>query len=187
MSPAACTRFLHNFTRLCLVWLALLPDPAAASTNPPPSADADCVEPGAPDTEFLLKLLDWIGEATDYPVTGLRDDLPAISFCRTGQTIAYEGHDMIVDRSLNAAYDALDKRIWLVLPWSAEDTRQVSILLHELVHHVQFQSRDWPCPQASEEEAYRLQHQWLAEHGLASGFNWFVIWMRARCPREVHP
>ena len=176
---------------LCLAIVAavLRPGPVAAASDPPPpvARSETCLITTTPDADLMRRLLGWIGQATDYDITGLLSDLPDIKFCKTGQVIRYEGSEMIVDRSLNAAYDAMTQQIWLVEPWTADDLRQRSVLLHELVHHVQFQSRDWPCPQASEEEAYRLQHSWLAEHGVASGFNWFVIRMRSRCPREVHP
>lgn len=51
--------------------------------------------------------------------------------------------------------------------WDAEDTRTVSFLLHELVHHAQYVSgKRYQCNNAKEWEAYRLQNEWLAEQGL---------------------
>lgn len=48
-----------------------------------------------------------------------------------------------------------------------EDTTQLSLLVHELVHYAQsYQSRSvWACPQAKEVEAYSLQNKWLEELG----------------------
>lgn len=51
--------------------------------------------------------------------------------------------------------------------WDESDTRTVSFLLHELVHHAQYVSgRKYPCNNAKEWEAYRLQNMWLQEQGL---------------------
>ncbi len=52
--------------------------------------------------------------------------------------------------------------------WAADEPKQVSLLLHELVHHVQlFAKRKYPCAEAKEYEAYTLQNQWLEEQGEA--------------------
>jgi hypothetical protein len=163
----------------------LAQEPDAETTAPAPFET--CIAPGQPSARLMRDLIDWIARHSTHDVSAVNSSLPAVTFCQTGEVIDYEGRHMVVDRSLNAAYDELARRIWLVLPWSAGNRWHVSILLHELVHDVQFQSRSWPCPQASEEEAYRLQHDWLAEQGIASGFNWFAIQMRARCPRDIHP
>ena len=166
--------------------LALAPQ-QTTSTQTAASSFETCTSPIQPAPALMHQLIGWIGQHTDYDVAAAQSDLPAVTFCKTGEVIDYEGRQMIVDRSLNAAYDEIDRRIWLVLPWSPDNARDVSVLLHELVHDVQFRARSWPCPQASEQEAYRLQHDWLAEQGVASGFNWFAIHMRARCPSDVHP
>jgi len=39
----------------------------------------------------------------------------------------------------------------------------------------------------AEWEAYKLQEAWLAEQGLASGFDWPQIFLLSRCPWDVHP
>lgn len=50
--------------------------------------------------------------------------------------------------------------------FDAEDSTQVSILVHELVHYAQsFAPRSWACGREKEEQAYGLQNQWLMEQG----------------------
>ena len=98
-------------------------------------------------------------------------DPPSIAFCEAGEIIRYEGKDLIVDAQLRAAYDLRRRRIFLVLPWRASDARDVSTLLHQLLHDIQFSSHPWPCKGQAEWEAYKLQEAWLAERGLASGFD----------------
>lgn len=50
--------------------------------------------------------------------------------------------------------------------WDEESIRSTSYLVHELVHHAQlFSTKHYACNKQKEYEAYRLQNQWLAEHG----------------------
>ncbi|MDX9690445.1 MAG: hypothetical protein EOM37_09205 [Proteobacteria bacterium] len=48
-----------------------------------------------------------------------------------------------------------------------EDSTQVSLLVHEMVHYAQSFRRTtvWSCPQEKEVEAYTLQNKWLEEQG----------------------
>jgi hypothetical protein len=163
---------------------AALP-PAPQGTAPRPAVDADC-PPDAPGA-LVRRLLGWLAAHSDYDTGRAAADPPEIRFCRSGEVIRYEGHDILVEPDLRAAFDLRARRIYLVLPWRADDPRNVSALLHELIHDVQFAARDWPCPQATEWEAYRLQAAWLEEQGIDPGFDWFGIHMRARCPGDVHP
>ena len=51
--------------------------------------------------------------------------------------------------------------------FDAEDTTQLSLLVHELVHYAQSMRRGgvWGCAQEKEVEAYQLQNKWLEEQG----------------------
>lgn len=50
--------------------------------------------------------------------------------------------------------------------WDAKDPRQVSLLVHEMVHYAQsFMHKNWACNDAKEQQAYRLQNKWLAQNG----------------------
>jgi hypothetical protein len=50
--------------------------------------------------------------------------------------------------------------------WKQEDPVQLSLLVHELVHHAQLYSgRHYPCAAAKEYEAYAVQNKWLEERG----------------------
>lgn len=67
--------------------------------------------------------------------------------------------------------------------WDPEDPMQVSLLVHELVHHAQYFSRGkWPCSNAKEEQAYTLQNKWLEMNGYAPFVN--VAWIKrvSSCP-----
>lgn len=134
-------------------------------------------------TELVAELLDWIVASTDY-APALPP--PEIVFCETGDCIPYETGTVIVGETLNGAYDRYNARIVLIRPWDVTDTRDQSILLHELVHHVQLGNRDFDCLAATELEAYRLQDAYLSQHGIASGFDWSQINLLSSCPPAAH-
>ena len=57
--------------------------------------------------------------------------------------------------------------IYLPETWNASNLRDVSDLLHELVHHVQRVNKvSVPCKAALERLAYDLQLRWLREQGV---------------------
>ncbi len=135
----------------------------------------------------IADLVKWIGDHTDYDVSKTLMEPPSVSFCDEGTELYYEGEMIIVDPMLRAAYDMRDRHIYLVRPWKVSSVRDLSALLHELVHDVQYLNREWPCKGKSEWEAYKLQDAWLSEQGLESEFNWLQIFMLSRCPRDIHP
>lgn len=50
--------------------------------------------------------------------------------------------------------------------WDPTDKEQLSLLVHELVHHAQlFAKRRYPCPDAREVDSYTIQNRWLASQG----------------------
>ncbi len=169
---------------LCAASPALALEPETACPVPPPAPLSDLPVV----TERLLDdLTGWIALHTGYDVSVTYRDPPLITFCDIGDTVTYEGREILVDEALRAAYDARDRHIHIVLPWTADDAFDRSVLLHELIHDVQLRNRDWECIGAPEWEAYKLQDMWLREHGVVHDFNWLVIYMLSRCPRDIHP
>ena len=84
-------------------------------------------------------------------------------------------------------YDPGTGTIALVRPWSPREAGDVSVLLHELVHHRQAALHHY-CPAAEEPLAYRLQEAWLAERGLPLDWPRLAIALAAGCtPHDIHP
>ena len=133
----------------------------------------------------LNKLIGWIALKTDYDLSSVYYDLPEIVFCEVGDFVDYEAEGLLVDDVLAAAYDLTRRRINLVKPWTAEDPHDLSVLLHEIVHAVQLDNREWPCLGAPEWEAYSLQALWLAEHGIVPHFDWDFIYVISLCPTDA--
>ncbi|MBI3419326.1 MAG: hypothetical protein HY053_04250 [Proteobacteria bacterium] len=66
--------------------------------------------------------------------------------------------------------------------WDPTDTRTISFLVHELVHHAQqYRGVAYACNNTKEWEAYRLQNLWLAERGLPPVVDDSWIAQMARC------
>ena len=132
-------------------------------------------------------LIGWLAIHTAYDLKLTYQLPPSVSFCVVGEIIAYEDHELIVEKELRAAFDYPHRRIFLVRPWSKDDLFDLSVLLHELIHDVQLHNRDWECAGAPELEAYRLQDKWLRSHGIAHAFDWKVILHLSKCSGENAP
>ena len=68
--------------------------------------------------------------------------------------------------------------------FDVEDSTQISLLVHELVHYAQAYKRNvvWTCPQAKEVEAYTIQNKWLEDQGHSPFVNASWISRAAACP-----
>lgn len=69
-------------------------------------------------------------------------------------------------RDVEALYDDASRTIYLPEGWSGNTPAEVSVLVHEMVHHLQnVAGLKFECPQAREKLAYAAQNQWLARSG----------------------
>jgi hypothetical protein len=65
-----------------------------------------------------------------------------------------------------ALYDTQRRTIYLHEHWSSRRPADVSVLVHELVHHLQnVADEKFMCPQEREKDAYKAQREWLALFG----------------------
>ena len=141
-----------------------------------------------PSLSLKVAMLKWIGANSEYDVTEIIAKPPTVAFCERGSTLVSEGEAVHFDDRLNGVYDPKTRRICLAEPWNAANVKNAGVLLHELVHHVQFQNRRWLCPKKTEWEAYKLQEAWLIENGATPDFNWLFILLSSSCtPRDFHP
>ena len=69
-------------------------------------------------------------------------------------------------RDAEALYDDSTRTIYLPEGWTGKTPAEVSVLVHEMVHHLQnMAGLKYECPQAREKPAYAAQNQWLAQSG----------------------
>lgn len=87
-----------------------------------------------------------------------------------------------------AFYQPFTATIYLPKTWRVGDLRDRSVLLHELVHHLQTANHiKASCMGALERQAYDLQFKWLRENGVAdpydfTGLDVLTVIIAGTCP-----
>ena len=139
-------------------------------------------QPGAiqPTQEMLTEIVKWLASNFDFPAIY---DHPIVELARPLKITAmrYKGvlpdrwrEDSIDDPAVHAAhqreviavYNDTTKTIVLPESWSGATPAELSILVHEMVHHLQNLAKlRYECPAAREKLAYRAQDQWLKRFG----------------------
>ena len=133
-----------------------------------------------------MSLMIWISQATGWAVP----DIPKYVFLSVPEMTktAYEcekpsienehicsmdDQDIIGSDALMkplALYDTRNETIMLPLTFDIDSPKDQSILLHELVHYIQWHNKLYPakydCRQHTEKEAYDLQEKFLLESGM---------------------
>jgi len=133
---------------------------------------------------LVLVLEDWLDAHSELK---RMDSLPEIKFIARQTAATQIGRADRHGGRTRGLYDEEARTIFLVRPWDATLAKDVSVLLHELVH-VRQTGHHFYCPGAQEEAAYRLQEQWLQERGLHANVNWIAVVLESGCtPNDIHP
>jgi hypothetical protein len=147
-----------------------------ASTPPPaikPERSASFVA-----EELLDEIGTWLVSQFDLPAVQER---PAIVLVSNAQLLAKRLHSSSSQgaaygttytdpgqRRAVALYDDALKSIFLADDWMGQSAADKSILVHEMVHHIQNVAKmKYECPMAREKPAYLAQDKWLAQFGLS--------------------
>jgi hypothetical protein len=70
-------------------------------------------------------------------------------------------------RDIVAVYDDATETIYLSENWKGISHAELSVLVHEMVHHLQNRAQlTYACAGAREKPAYLAQKKWLESHGL---------------------
>jgi hypothetical protein len=82
------------------------------------------------------------------------------------QGFTQEEMNPATERNVVAVYDTISKTIFLPDGWIGKSVADQSILVHEMVHHLQNLAQEkFECPAAREKAAYLAQDKWLARFG----------------------
>jgi hypothetical protein len=130
---------------------------------------------------LLTEITDWLAANFDFPA---RSEHPRIAFASPLKLAAmrYKGllsdgwrEDSIEDpavlttypREVVAIYNDTTKTIVLAEGWAGATPAEISVLVHEMVHHLQnLSGLKYDCPAAREKLAYKAQNLWLQQFGL---------------------
>lgn len=123
-----------------------------------------------PSPDLMQALMAWAAPRLDLPVPSVLPTIVRKNHCELN-AIARPGADCPEDApgvpSVRALYSS--GVMWLNTEWRADSIRDVSFLLHELVHHIQFHAGvpDSPCAsEALEKPAYEVHFAFLEAAGL---------------------
>ncbi len=83
-----------------------------------------------------------------------------------GQGSAAVGSQTRNEFNVIAFYDIPEHTIYLPKTWTGKTPAESSVLVHEMVHHLQsLADMKYPCPEAQEQLAYEAQEKWLNTMG----------------------
>lgn len=103
----------------------------------------------------------WLEANFDLPPT---DKLPVLSTLPAAELveIRYGPGSSVAPGEVMAAYDEDTQTIYLAEGWTGRSPAQLSVLVHEMVHHLQASAdMRFACPSEREVVAYRAQAAWL--------------------------
>jgi hypothetical protein len=89
-------------------------------------------------------------------------------------------------QTVEAIYEDASRTIFLDEKWEGKTPAELSVLVHEMVHHLQnLAGLKYECPQAREQQAYAAQQRWLGLFGsdLEKAFELdsMTLLVRTRC------
>lgn len=127
-----------------------------------------------PDRAMLDAVMAWLGKEFDLPPA---PTFPDFAFASEEKLVSMWIDGIKTDDlassptkdtapEIVALYDIPEKKIFLPETWSATSPVDVSVLVHEMVHHLQASAHtEFACPQEREKLAYAAQDKWLAMFG----------------------
>jgi hypothetical protein len=134
---------------------------------------------------MIITLIGWIAANSNFAVV----DPPRILLIPKHEMgeLYYRASEENKFFQLQAFYNFTNATIYLPDTWRPTELYDQSMLLHELVHHLQAQNNvKVPCQVAFERQAYDLQVTWLREQGVENpyalmGTNALAIYVISAC------
>jgi len=133
-----------------------------------------------PSQRVLKDIVIWLSTNFDLPRILIHPNIEIVPRAEI-EALRYKGflwlapHDIAVEsqrgplgaREVVAVYDDAMKTIYLPEGWTGTTPAEQSVLVHEMVHHLQTLGKlKYDCPPAREQLAYAAQDQWLRLSGL---------------------
>lgn len=191
---------LKSVVLFVFILAALIDSAAAASSLSQPSQSIDQhVDPSARAADRAASMFDeivrWLAENFELPPT---DSAPKVAFAsqldlmklRAADRAQWQGFKYDDDptnvRNVVAVYDTVATTIYLPLGWTGNSPGDQSVLVHEMVHHLQNIAKlKFECPAAREKVAYLAQDAWLRRFDLSLedefGVDMFTVVASSAC------
>ncbi len=133
-----------------------------------------------PSQRVLKDIVIWLSTNFDLPRILINPNIEIVPRAEI-EALRYKGspwlapHDIAVEsqrgplgaREVVAVYDDAMKTIYLPEGWTGTTPAEQSVLVHEMVHHLQgLGELKYDCPPAREQLAYAAQDEWLRLSGL---------------------
>lgn len=117
-----------------------------------------------------------------------QEQMEAVRYGRTGADAPATARAVASGQlpQVEALYDDSTRTLYLPKGWKGASAAELSVLVHEMVHHLQGAAGlKYECPQAREELAYAAQERWLKLFGqsLADefGIDKMTLFVRTKC------
>jgi hypothetical protein len=122
-----------------------------------------------PTPATLAALAQWIAAAVGLPTPAVMPTVEIVAPARIG-ALRHHGFDpqtsAPADDDTVAIYVHTSRTIYLPEGWHAASPADLSVLVHELVHHMQSEARlPFACAEEREKLAYAAQARWLEGFG----------------------
>jgi hypothetical protein len=120
---------------------------------------------GKISVEIVRGYIKWIADQTGWSVA----DVPPIKTVSSSELnkMLFGSSNEVAPVQPGALYSKNEHLIFLASTWRKDDVLDQSILLHELVHHLQMENHvQFECWGRYEAQAYELQIRWLSTQGI---------------------
>jgi hypothetical protein len=146
-------------------------------------------EPDHLQRDLINAIVAWLSSEFDLPSI---DSPPAITFASARRMIGLRHRDEPSDSwggqqpDILAIYDDEARTIYLPEGWSGKSPGELSLLVHEIVHHIQnMAGLKFACPEEREKAAFEAQERWLGlfDSDLLTefGLDPFTLLVRTHC------
>jgi hypothetical protein len=173
----ALVSYAASFSLLFVIWSALPSVTMGAENSPPAKSDTpnnvhaeqEIGLSAKISSETVRSYINWIIQQTGWPTAGV----PPIRVTSFAHLRELSGLSSDVEWIRPAAfYSKSEHLIYLADGWNKDDLVDQSILVHELVHHLQIEDHiQLACWGRYEAQAYELQIRWLRTQGVKNPHN----------------
>ncbi len=130
--------------------------------------------PAGPSERLLTEIVDWLAAEFQLPAS---DRHPRVATIDPAEMLQRRYRGMLrppaspapnatAGDDLVAIYEDTTRTIYLQRGWTGRTPAEMSVLVHEMVHHLQNRAGlKYDCPQMREKLAYAAQQKWLEKVG----------------------